>query len=356
MHDVLEVLRHYPSEYQPARTESLGAAGGMSGAQFWRIVAPAVVRGSPGPAPLVLRGSPDPAPACTLILRRWPTEHPSPERLQFIHSVLDHLAGCGLIFIPVPIRTTTGESFLYHAGHLWELAPWMPGTADYERAPSPEKLRAASIALAQLHTSALDFEIAASRRIAGAPPAISRRLARLQELTPAAQRQLEAAVHDNMWPTLAPLARQFLAALPDAIPRALAQLRPLEKASLPLQPCLRDIWHDHVLFTGNEVTGIVDFGAVDIDTPATDIARLLGSLAGEDAASRQFGLAAYSTVRPLSHDELQAVAALDTSGTLLAGCNWIRWIYIEGRQFENRIPVIERFRKIVARAASISSL
>jgi homoserine kinase type II len=344
MHEVLQVLRHYPAECRPVQIEPLGTAGGLSGAQLWRIITKPALCESP------VCGSLDPAPARTLILRRWPTEHPAPERLQFIHSVLDHVARRGLSFIPVPIRTATGESFLRHAGHLWELAPWMPGTADYERAPSSAKLHAAMVALAQVHISTCNLPIAATQRVAGATPAISRRLSRLQELTHGGHQQLARAIDETIWPELVPLARRFLAALPVAVPRALAQLEPLEKLSFPLQLCLRDIWHDHVLFTGNEVTGIVDFGAVDIDTPATDIARLLGSLARDDATAWQTSLTAYATVRPLTENELQAVTALDTSGTLLAGCNWIRWIYLESRQFDDRTQVMERFSRIAARA------
>jgi Ser/Thr protein kinase RdoA (MazF antagonist) len=138
-------------------------------------------------------------------------------------------------------------------------------------------------------------------------------------------------------------------AVPRALPRAIALHEPLLNASFSLQPCLRDIWHDHVLFTGEEVTGIVDFGGMDVETPACDVARLIGSLVGSDVAKRQIGLAAYSTVRPLSANELQAVAAFDTSIILLAGCNWIRWIYIEGRHFEDRTQVLQHFRRIVER-------
>jgi hypothetical protein len=38
-------------------------------------------------------------------------------------------------------------TFLSHEGHLWELAPWLPGAADYEKSPRVEKLRAAMSAL-----------------------------------------------------------------------------------------------------------------------------------------------------------------------------------------------------------------
>src|SRR5688572_15158221 len=121
MHEILEPLYGYPPECQPTQVQSLGSAGGMSGAQFWRIT--------------TRRG--------TLVLRRWPREHPVPERLRFIHAVLDHARRNGIMFISVPIKTTDGRSFVSHAGHLWELTPWMLGAADYHHSPSPAKLNAA---------------------------------------------------------------------------------------------------------------------------------------------------------------------------------------------------------------------
>ena len=376
MSEAHAVLANYPPDCQPTHIEPLGSAGGMSGAQFWRIVSS--------------RGK--------FILRRWPTEHPSPERLRFIHAVLRHAATRGCGFLPLPVTTGRGQSFVEHAGHLWELAPWLPGTADYDRSPRLQKLRAAMRALALFHNATADFQfdapIAATQWLAGAPPAPARHLTRLHELTPDQINDLSRSIRDTTWPDLAPLARHFVAALSRAVPHSIAQLEPLAHARLPLQPCLRDIWHDHVLFTGDEVTGLIDFGAIDIDTPATDIARLLGSLSGaieniadpsragerattkrgidagyyarpkgpgyifdragrtpsapDEAQTWREGLAAYNAVHPLSPDEIRAAHALNTSGSILAGCNWIRWIYIESRTFENRAQVIERFRRIVA--------
>jgi Ser/Thr protein kinase RdoA (MazF antagonist) len=290
-----------------------------------------------------------------LALRRWPTEHPSPERLRFIHSVLEHAGRHGITILPIPIKTRAGQSFVQIDGHLWELAPWMPGEADYDRSPSAAKLRAAMSALANIHLALANFPVAASQRLAGAPPSITHRLSRMRDLLAGGHHELARAITNSVWPDLARLAREFLAVLPRALPIAIALHEPLASLSFSLQPCLRDIWHDHVLFTGVEVTGIVDCGAIDIDAPACDIARLLGSLVGKDATGWQAGLAAYAGVRTLSSDEIRTVTALDLSGTLLAGCNWIRWIYIDGRRFEIQVQVTERLRRIVARLSHLNA-
>jgi homoserine kinase type II len=337
MADLAPVFQRYPPDCQPSHMEPLGSAGGMSGAQFWRITAPRPV----------VRGSPDPAHVRTLALRRWPAEHPTPDHLHFIHAVLRHAADRGITVLPLPIVARDGSSFVAHAGYLWELTPWLPGAADYDRAPSDDKLRAAMTALAQFHVATADFKLATT----DTAPAITRRLARLHQLTHGGIQDLSRAITSAPSPELGALAQEFIAILPRAVPHAVAQLEPLTGVPLRLQPCIRDIWHDHVLFTGNEVTGLVDFGALDIDTPATDIARLLGSLVGDDVTGWQTGLAAYSAIRPLSQQETLAVFALDASGIILAGCNWIGWIYVEGRRFENRAQVVERFRRICARMA-----
>jgi homoserine kinase type II len=343
MDEIRHILEQYPAECRPDRIESLGAAGGMSGAQFWRVTAP--------------RGM--------FALRRWPLEHPSEERLRFIHAVVNHAAANGISYVPVPIKSLDGHTFLRQRDHFWELAPWMPGAADYEQAPSDEKLAAAMIALARFHNAVADYspppELAATLHSAG-PSAIPRRVDRLRRLRQSELKKRSDEIDDAIWPEFAFVAREFLAQLPNVIPRALALLEPLANVNFPFQPCVRDIWHDHILFTGNEVTGIVDFGAVDFDIPATDIARLLGSLVGEPGLpfkNRTLelgdrpdgwhkGLAAYSSVRQLSSSETLAVCALNAANPILAGCNWIQWIYLDRRQFQDSQRIIVRFKRILS--------
>ncbi len=334
MSDIEPILAQYAADWRYVRIEPLGSAGGMSGAQFWRIATPSAALG----------------------LRRWPAEHPAPDRLRLIHAVLNHAARHGVTFLPVPIAARNGQSFIEHDGHLWELTPWLPGVADFEDSPSDEKLRAAMTALAQFHTATAEFNAVkaegATLSTAGAP-AIDKRLARLRELANGGIDELSRAITDTKWPEFAPLARTFIAELHRALSGAIAKLEPLASLPLPLQPCIRDVWHDHILFMGERVSGIVDFGGVDIDTPTTDIARLLGSLAEDDRAAWRTGVAAYSVVRPLSQNESLAVPALDAAGTILATCNWIRWIYLERREFENRAQVLQRFKTLTTRCKVI---
>ena len=82
------------------------------------------------------------------------------------------------------------------------------------------------------------------------------------------------------------------------VPRALATWA---ERPLPLQPCLCDVWHDHVLFEGDTVTGVIDYGGAKIDHVAVDLARLLGSMAGDKAKLRAAGLPLFTLVDFAGH-------------------------------------------------------
>ena len=93
-----------------------------------------------------------------------------------------------------------------------------------------------------------------------------------------------------------------------------------------LQPVLRDVWGDHVLFAEQgaaRVAAIVDFHAAGVDVPATDIARLLGSwLPPAGRGPRPVvdrwpeALPAYERIRPLPSGSRQFVSWLEAAGVL----------------------------------------
>ncbi len=136
--DLAPVLAAYPADCQPSRVESLGSAGGFSGASFWRLSTP--------------RG--------LLCLRRWPSGYPTTERLQFIQAVLWHVDREGFTQIPLPLEAINHAGYVTHDGSFWELAPWMPGVADYHTTPNDAKLVAALVALARFHVAAASFPLA----------------------------------------------------------------------------------------------------------------------------------------------------------------------------------------------------
>ncbi len=120
------------------------------------------------------------------------------------------------------------------------------------------------------------------------------------------------------------------------------ELRKAVEVPVALQPCIRDLWHDHVLFTGDEVTGIVDYGALRIDSVAADLARLLGSLVEDDRDAWGVGLAAYQSVRPLAAHESMLLYAYDRANVLLSGLHWLQWVFCRGYTFADPRCVLRR--------------
>ena len=57
-------------------------------------------------------------------------------------------------------------------------------------------------------------------------------------------------------------------------------LVPLEQSAdriIRVQPCLRDARPEHFLFEGDRLSGLVDYGAMGVDSVAGDLARLWAS-------------------------------------------------------------------------------
>jgi Ser/Thr protein kinase RdoA (MazF antagonist) len=93
----------------------------------------------------------------------------------------------------------------------------------------------------------------------------------------------------------------------------------------------------------------LDYGSVKMDHVAVDLARLLGSLVGDDLEMQAVGIEAYRSVRPLSAEDADLVRVLDETGTVLGAANWLRWLYHEGRRYEDLGAVARRLAALVKR-------
>ena len=85
------------------------------------------------------------------------------------------------------------------------------------------------------------------------------------------------------------------------------------------------------------------------DTVATDVARLLGSMAGNHMEARQQGLLAYQEVRPLTVTELELVECFDQANVILSPLNWLQWLLVERRQFADLSLVWQRLDELIER-------
>ena len=304
-----ELLARYPRSVQPLdQPEALGGAGGLSGGRLWRYRSEAGL----------------------LVLRAWPPHGPGRAHLERIHHWLSMTVELG--FIPAPIPDRAGRTLQEHAGRYWELAPWLPGTADRSHPPASARLRTAFAAMAAFH------QRLAGDRHEGISPGLGHRYEAVQRLVQGGLDTLEQAIGRAGGRDQAgcrPAAIRWLGLARVVAPRLRDPLRLAASRIGPLQPCLRDARPDHFLFEGDQVRGLVDFGAMDVDCVAGDLARLIGDWLDGNPAARAEALTAYEAVRPLAPAESALIAIFEAAADLLIGEHWIRWHYVEDRRFDD---------------------
>jgi homoserine kinase type II len=331
-HEADLVLAHYPEDCWPRRCQSLGNAGGFSGAKLWRIE----------------------ADLGSLCLRRWPSAHPSRDQLEFIQAVLWHVVQEGFDLVPLPLEAEGNRGYVEHQGYLWQLEPWLPGTADFPDHPTLPRLSNALRALGEFHLAASTFPLPDLTPTGS--PGLVRRYKRLRGLLGGGFEQLSQVVRRGCgWSELDRAAGEVLMLSQQAAPAAAVDLATAVTRDVQLQPCMRDIWCDHVLFEGDEVSGLIDFGAMRPETVAGDVARLLGSLAVDDPAFWAAGMVAYESARPLTAIERGLVTAFDHSSVVMSGLTWLEWIYVRELRFEDRDRVLARVEENLRRLRSLAS-
>jgi Ser/Thr protein kinase RdoA (MazF antagonist) len=253
--------------------------------------------------------------------------------------------GCDCIAVPMLSRQM--QFVVSYDQSLWELTSWMPGTADFRQQPTDERLQSMMETLARFHLASaqlsLDFRTS---------PNLQRRHAQLSAL-PRLLEQIRNSGHQVA--ELHSLRQWILSEAHVLSAKLSAKLHPFLNALLPIQPVIRDIRHEHVLFTDQHVTGIVDFGAMQTDNVALDLSRLLGSMLSDQPERWQTALNFYQRLRKLTDLEIQLIPALDESGALLGAMNWLKWIEVNLRRFENWEAVVLRINELQHRLEKLTT-
>ena len=331
-----EILREFGVESEGNdRLVDLGSAGGFSGANIWRV------------------GESD----YCYCLRRWPTGA-NVDRVAEIHTAIERIATAGFELLAVPLRSTqTGRSYAQRRSEIYEVSPWLPGVADFCDSAGElrsRKLDSAMRSLARFHVAASS----AGGCVSKCSPGMNARADRCRRLLQGGLQEVKTGL--NRFVSQPSSQKQFAeinVACMKTLVGEFERLAPsvwqllADAANIPttLQLCLRDVWHDHILFTKDRVSGIVDYDAMQHESVCGDVARLLGSLVGNCSESWQNGIAAYRKVRALDPSEIELIAAFDWGNALLSGLQWVRWICVEQRQFSNVAAVQRRLDHWVSR-------
>ena len=291
---------------------------GFSGAPVWRVQA--------ATGRFVLKGFPVGTPA---------------DRAAWVHRLMFHIRAAGCAAVPMPQRTAAGTTVVADGGRLWELVEFVFGGPT--STPSPAQATAALQSLARAHLAAASLPGAAPHAVPGMAGRIERARALLADPWRARRDRLPPPPSDALTRGMHERLERAIMKLETADGgRLLAGFARWQSPPLPTQPVFRDVWADHVFFDRKQpalVTGFIDLHAAGVDTPATDIARLLGSWKspwpgdGGWATRWEPAIAAYENLRPLSAAERKALPLFNASAVVLGLDNWFRWVLEEGRSF-----------------------
>lgn len=296
---LVDVLSHYPESLQPTGPfEALGNAGGRSGASLWRY----------------------PSRIGPRLIRLWPERDATVDRVQAIHSWLGQARG--IPCIPQPAETRQREAMVVRSGRIWQVEPWMPGVALPASHWHPEMLAAAVRRLGELHLCLRKFGRS------GRSPGVLARLSELRNLRAGGLVRLQRCVDSFEATDERELALRWCAWAHPRIETVEAALLRVMDDELWIQPCLRDCRAEHFLWVDAALVGLVDFGAMDFDTPILDLSRLW--LEG-DATWRAGLMAEYQRLGTVESSSLRLLRPLADATGLLIGHHWIRWHFEEQR-------------------------
>lgn len=281
---------------------------------------------------------------------------PDRDRIAWVHAFMQHLRAAGIGEIPHLATARRGGTVVVDdSGVSWELARWVDGIA--VESPSVSQAVAAASCLARVHRAAAAWPACPLRH--EPPAAVGRRVDQAMRLLAHPWQRLgvshaadRGALASDVAGRLAQAVDLFVVGHGDRAMRRVAATTPPAVAG---QAVLRDIWWEHVLFgqPHDRVAGVIDVHAAGIDTPATDLARLLGSwtVSGPAAADRaghwEAALAAYEEIRPLEGLERRLVRWLDATGVVFGLDNWFRWVLTEARTFEQPGQVLRRIERLL---------
>lgn len=250
-------------------------------------------------------------------LRRWPKAIADPSWIEKTAQVLHHAYTHGVPFVPLPIA----PAFQASNGDWWEVTTWCPGSPQLETDPTSVRIEAAIKSLAKFHQAVSDLSVGE-----GPSPAIQKRIVLLESCT---ERLPSQQAIPNKWRDIAERLARYV---PPLAKVAEPLIKRFAEVAVPLQPVQIDSRPEHFLFTKDTVAGLIDFGAMRIDTPAVDVARLTGELAKGSHSLRNDYVRQYNelSAEPVN---VELVEALDVSGAVLATANWLGWL-ADGRALQ----------------------
>jgi len=282
----------------------------------------------------------------SLALKRWP-RGTRQKRIDEVHYVMRQSRNNGCSQVPLPALIDDAKSAtLIVDGYCWDLVEWMPGQP-IDVDGSLRQIQAGAETIARFHASLLG--LGQQHQVA---PAIIDRLSRLQELDSLMPSLLDHADRNPLVPPLGRAIHQASQLLRlnwnQVRPRIVQSLSTYADQPVNTQYVMRDVHRQHILFSDDQPSGLIDFDAVRIDTPAVDLARWAGSFLVGPHDQRSIweavlaGIRSGSTSREVDtgESEIDLAQSIALANPWISLANWLVWILLEKRHFPAGLPVV----------------
>jgi Ser/Thr protein kinase RdoA (MazF antagonist) len=320
-----EILANWftPTEMRELHGEEI--SGGMSESRFWRVT----------------------VGQRTCCLRRTPIRQArSIGDLMRIHAFLEHLWKEGCREIARPCRTLNQLTVVETIDAVWELSNFLPG--EVAKTPTLAQAVGSSEFLSRLHLAAASYQSFPLRDA----PGIKQRRELCQELRRGKLEILSTAIEHSVSSSERDMALKVASQVRSVLPKVIDHLESAHER-VPVQWCLVDCHIGNFLFTGDQITGLVDFATAGMDSVTRDVARLVGSVTIHESSHWEACLASYQQQRPLSVAELKSVLGFYTSGLLGSAANWLEWRFITRSAFADAATTHARLGELSVQLASI---
>ena len=276
----------------------------------------------------------------------------------------------GLNCVPAPLKPVTGGLsgadgrfqcrgyLLKDAAGIWQMEPWMPGES-LSGSPTATQLSEAMGVLGRIHLSGRIFAVSSSssaclRVQVAASPGINRRLKIVQELLSGFLASLQSMARADLDRRFGGAAKRACGILCRRLQGLQAMLMAASDVSVPLQPLLRDLWRPHVLYSGDRVTGVIDWNAAATDHVSMDAARLLRSWYRTDHECLRLAMQQFCDDRRMPPYERSLLQAFDAANVLLSPVTWMRRRYSGVLADPVDDSACSRFEELVTIAESCS--
>jgi hypothetical protein len=230
-------------------------------------------------------------------LKRWPGKT-TRERVEEVHRVMARARENGCHLVPELLPIWNSQTILIDGSGLWEAQQWVQGSSTVQPTESLENLGPHALpgnlketlvriengarAIRHFHDSVRELGV-----VHQVPLAVESRMKRVGELN----RQLPQLVDrmnleggsnptsadGNLDSAILDACRLIGWKWGQSASRIARSMGPHLNTKMETQYVLRDIHREHMFFKDQTVSGLIDFDAVRVDTPLTDLARWAGS-------------------------------------------------------------------------------